>query len=259
MFENHNADFKKNIADYLPAISVDVVIFGFHENELKILILELKDGETWALPGGFVRNEEFLEEAPKRVLRERTGLSGIFLEQFHVFGDPNRTRMNDRAGQLTRQIEKDEITTEIHDWLLSRFITVGFYALVEYTQVEPKADFSSVSCSWCDINELPSLISDHRQIIEHALKTIRLHLNFQPIGMNLLPPTFTMPELQRLYETILGTKLDRRNFQRRMMSYNILTRLDEKRTGGAFKAPFLYKFDEARYQQALLNGLKDVW
>jgi len=259
MPESHNSEFIKNIAGYLPAISVDVVIFGFHENELKILLLESKDQENWALPGGFVRKEEFLEEAPKRVLKERTGLSGIFLEQFHVFGDPERTRANNRAVQLTRQLENDDLSAEIQDWLLSRFITIGYYALVEFTQVDPQADFSSIRCSWFDINELPPLISDHKLIVEQALKTVRLHLNFQPIGMNLLPSTFTMPELQRLYETILGTTLDRRNFQRRMMSYDILTRLDEKRTGGAFKAPFLYKFNETRYQQALLNGLKDVW
>jgi len=259
MPENHNSDFIKNISGYMPGISVDVAIFGFHENELKILLLELKDQQTWALPGGFVKKDEFLEEAPKRVLKERTGLTGIFLEQFHVFGDPERTRLNNRATLLNRQFEHDELSAEIHTWLLDRFITIGFYALVEYTQVDPRADFSSISCKWFDINELPSLMSDHQQIIEQALKTIRLHLNFQPIGMNLLPATFTMPELQRLYETILGTKLDRRNFQRRISSYNILTRLEEKRTGGAFKAPYLYKFDELRYEQALLNGLKDVW
>ncbi|TDQ10286.1 NUDIX hydrolase [Pedobacter metabolipauper] len=274
MSNSRNIEFKKDIENYLPAISVDLVIFGFHDNDLKILLLELKDKENWALPGGFIFKDEFLEDAAKRVLQERTGLTGIFLEQFHVFGDPERTRMNNREKQLVKQLENvenvesvesvenvedDKLSAEIRQWLLGRFVTVGFYALVEYTEVNPKSDFYSIQCTWCDISSLPPLVSDHQKIIEKALQTLRLHLNFHPIGLNLLPKEFTMPELQRLYETILGIKLDRRNFQRRIINYNILTRLSKKRTGGAFKAPYLYQFDEALYQKALQNGLDSPW
>jgi len=125
--------------------------------------------------------------------------------------------------------------------------------------VDPKQDFLSLKCEWCDINAFPSLVLDHREIVEKALQTLRQNINFQPIGINLLPKEFTMPELQHLYETILGRALDRRNFQKRILAYNIVSRLPQKRTGGAYKAPYLYAFNEATYQQALQNGLKNTW
>jgi hypothetical protein len=103
------------------------------------------------------------------------------------------------------------------------------------------------------------LILDHDHILQTALSTLRLQLNYQPIGYNLLPRKFTMPELQKLYETILDKKLDRRNFQRKILSYDILRQLDEKRTGVAHKAPFLYSFNLKNYQKALRQGLGGEW
>ncbi len=244
---------------FLPAISLDIVIFGFHENHLKILLLELNGRENWGLPGGFVMEDEHLNDAAKRVLFERTGLTDIFLEQFYSFGDPARNQMNNRAQQLDMQLEKDEFAPDLKKWLLKRFITVGFYALVEYTLVDPQQDYLSLKCDWCDIDNFPPLILDHKEIIQKALQTLRKNILFQPIGMNLLPKTFTMPELQALYETILDRKLDRRNFQKRMLSYNILNRLPQKRTGGAYRAPFLYEFNAEIYEAALQNGLKNIW
>jgi len=259
MNTNRNANFLKLSEGFLPALSVDIVIFGFHQNELKILLLELNGHENWGLPGGFVLQEEHLHDAAKRVLKERTGLTDIFLEQFYIFGDPGRNQSNNRAAQLEKQIVDDAYAKEVREWFLKRFVTVGFYALVEYTMVDPKQDFLSLKCEWCDINAFPSLVLDHREIVEKALQTLRQNINFQPIGINLLPKEFTMPELQHLYETILGRALDRRNFQKRILAYNIVSRLPQKRTGGAYKAPYLYAFNEATYQQALQNGLKNAW
>ena len=259
MTENWNTSFRREMDNYLPSASIDLVIFGFHENQLKILLLKNKDKTSWSLPGGFIYKTESLEAAAKRILSERTGLNEIFLQQFHVFGDPERTKENNRSGLLEEQIGNDEVALEIKEWILGRFITVGYYALLEFTEVQTRPDIFSLACSWHDHNSLPALISDHGQIISSALSTLRQHLNYQPVGMNLLPKEFTMPELLRLYETILGKSLDRRNFQRKMLSYHILERLPEKRTGGAFKAPYLYRFNEDNYQQALQNGLKDLW
>lgn len=259
MTENWIASFRQEIDNYLPSVSVDLVIFGFHENQLKILLLKNKDKSSWSLPGGFINRSESLVAAAKRILSERTGLEEIFLQQFHVFGDPERTRENNRAALLEEQIGDDKNAREIKEWILGRFITVGYYALLEYTEVKTRPDIFSLDCSWHDQNALPGLISDHDQIIASALNTLRQHLNYQPLGINLLPKEFTMPELQRLYETILNKTLDRRNFQRKMLSYNILERQPLKRTGGAYKAPYLYNFNENNYQQALKNGLKDLW
>ena len=240
---------------YLPSLSLDCVIFGFHENHLKVLLLKLKNARQWSLPGGFVFKNEDVDEAAKRVLKERTGLSEIFLQQFNVFGHPGRSDPNFHREVL----RKDGIELKDDHWLLRRFVTIGYYALVEYSFVNPKADTFSEFCTWRDVNDLPELMMDHRPILDRALETLRLHLNYQPIGYNLLPAKFTMPQLQKLYETILGQRLDRRNFQRKILSYGIVKRLKEVQKGVAHKAPYLYSFNLAKYKKALKEGLQDGW
>ena len=254
---------KKSIKDfiindeevYLPSLSLDCVIFGFHQNQLKVLLLKMKNAKQWCLPGGFVFKNEDVDQAAKRVLKERTGLSEIFLQQFNVFGKPKRSDSN-----FHREIlRKDGIELRDDHWLFRRFVTIGYYALVEYSYVDPKPDRFSDFCSWRDVNDLPLLMMDHQQITEKALDMLQLHLNYHPIGYNLLPLKFTMPELQKLYETILNKELDRRNFQRKILSYGILRRLKEVKKGGAHKAPYLYSFDLRTYQRALKEGLQGDW
>ncbi|MCW3087613.1 MAG: hypothetical protein JWQ78_999 [Sediminibacterium sp.] len=240
---------------FMPSLSLDCVIFGFHENELKVLLLKMASADKWALPGGFIYKQEALDDAATRVLRERTGIDDIFLQQFHVFGEPKRA---DRKFHLDI-LKKDGIKVDKHNWILQRFVTVGYYALVDFAFVTPVPDISSVSCEWWDLHDIRELFMDHKHILDKALETLRLQLNHQPIGYNLLPQKFTMPELQKLYETILDKQLDRRNFQRRMTGYGILKRLKETRKGGAHKAPYLYSFDLRKYQKALEEGLQGGW
>lgn len=245
-----NFDFKA----YLEHISLDCVIFGFHENRLKVLLLQMKYTKKWALPGGFVKKDESFEEAAKRVLKERTGLDNIFLQQFHVFSNPKRSEMN----PAVKDLEKSG-STEGLNWFSQRFISVGFYALVDFQKVDPTSDYFSDKCEWKALNEIDFLMMDHRQILDKALETLRLQLSYQPVGLNLLPEKFTMPELQKLYETILGKKLDRRNFQRKILSYKILNKLEERKTGGAYKAPYLYEFNIENYNKALKEGFSGSW
>jgi 8-oxo-dGTP diphosphatase len=240
---------------FMPSVSVDCVIFGFHENEMKVLLLKMKKSVEWSLPGGFIYKNEEMDLAATRVLKERTGLDDIFLKQFHVFGDPARSDLV----QARKRLERHSIPFTRNNFLLKRFITVGFYALVDFFRVSPTADSLSEACTWWDLHSLPVLIMDHRPILDRALETLRHQINHQPIGYNLLPEKFTMPELQKLYETILDKKLDRRNFQRRMVGYGILRRLKERRKGGAHKAPFLYSFNLRRYHLALDEGLQGGW
>jgi ADP-ribose pyrophosphatase YjhB (NUDIX family) len=238
-----------------PGFSVDCVVFGFHANKLKILLLKMKHAENWALPGGFVRKDEDVDNAVVRVLQSRTGLEDIFLHQFHLFGEVNR---NDQ--ELNKRfLEQAGHSYNGSHWFLQRFITVGYYALVEYSRVNPEPDYLSEACTWHDIHKIPALIHDHREILNKAIETLRSHLNQHPIGYTLLPEKFTMPELQKLYETILDKALDRRNFQRKMLGYGILKKLNEQRTGGAHKSPTLYKFDLRNYKKALKEGLKGSW
>ena len=241
--------------NFLAHISLDCVIFGFHAGELKVLLLRMKSLDQWALPGGFMMQAETMEEAAIRTLKERTGLENIFLQQFHVFSDPAR---ND-PGKRAEALKSMGILAEEANWFAQRFISVGFYALVEFSRVVPQPDALSDECSWYSINGKRKLIFDHEVILQTALGTLRTQINHQPIGYNLLPAKFTMPELQKLYEAILGKKLDRRNFQRKILSYGILRTLKEKRKGVAHKAPYLYSFHLPKYQKALREGLNGRW
>lgn len=245
-----------NPQDYQPGFSVDNVIFGFHDRELKVLLMKLKQMEQWSLPGGFVQREEDVDQAAQRVVQERTGLGELFLQQFFLFGQVDR---NDQ-GHAAHLQRIGLLEGELFAWFNQRFISMGYYALVEYSQVQqPAPDFISERCEWCNLEELPPMMLDHARIVQTAHQALRRDLRHKPIGLNLLPKRFTMPELQALYETILGLPLDRRNFQRKMLSYGILHRTEERRKGGAHKAPWLYEFDEEAYAQALAEGLQTGW
>ncbi|MCW0481558.1 NUDIX hydrolase [Gaoshiqia sediminis] len=248
-------NFEELESQCLPHLSVDCVVFGFHDNQLKVLLLKSKFIDEWSLPGGFVGKTETVEEAATRVLKERTGLGEIFLNQFHIFSDPKRSN----PGLKPENMKKAGVKLTNYEWLGQRFLSVGFYALVEFSKVDPQPDVFSQTCEWKGIDEVETLMMDHRQILDKALETMRLQLRYQPIGYNLLPEKYTMPELQKLYETILGRELDRRNFQRKILSYKILKRLPERRLGVAHKAPYLYRFDLEKYNQALLDGLSGDW
>ena len=231
---------------FLPHVSIDCVIFGFHEHHLKVLLLKWKEGGQWCLPGGFVQHNESVDSSAKRTLKERTGLTDIYLRQFHAFGEPKRD--HDKALIKNKRLNGS--------WFTKRFITIGYYALVEYSRVSPKPDWLSDTCTWSDLHKIPKLIYDHNLIIDKALETLRFSLNDVPVGYNLLPEKFTMPDLQNLYETILDRELDRRNFQKKMLSFGILERLKERKTGGAHKSPYYYKFDRKKYDKAMTQGLK---
>ena len=223
----------------LPSISIDCVIFGFHDNQLKILLLKYKNTDCYALPGGFINQDENLEDAAARVLEERTGLKDIYLEQFYVFGDKSR-RFDATHHKL---MNGSGIILKADHFLLNRFISIGYHALIDFSKATPMPDAFSDSCEWYDLETIPSLIFDHDSILQKALHMLRENLDEKLIGLNLLPETFTMNEFQNLYETILGEKIARSNFQRKVLGLHILKRLDKKITGGAHKAPYLYCFD----------------
>lgn len=227
-----------NWEDYLPGVSIDCVIFGYHRNELKMLVLEYKKTGLFALPGGFIKKNENLEDAAVRVLKERTGLSDIYLNQFHTFGNTDR----DDPEPLRTVLEKNNQPIEQNRFLLNRFISISYYALVDFKRVIPVADHLSDSCDWYDAAGLPDLILDHNVIAETALTHLRRNIDHEAVGLNLLDEQFTMGELQQLYETILDKKLNRTGFHRKMMLSGQLKRLGKKKTGGAHRSPYIYSF-----------------
>ena len=225
--------------DYLPHIAFDSVIFGFSGDQLKILILEYANTDIFALPGGFVGKNEDLNDAVRRGLEERTGLRDIYLEQFYTFG--NVARHQPQTLKTIMEANAYDPDGE-YKWLLERFITVAYYALINYATVVPKPDALASSCKWYPVNALPPLMLDHAQIVEKAIQTLRDNLDKKLVGVNLLPEKFTMNELQRVYEAILGTKLRRTTFQRKMLALDVLVRHEKQYSGKAHKAPYLYSF-----------------
>jgi len=239
----------------MQGISLDCVIFGFHNNDLRVLLLELKNIKLCALPGGFIANDEDVDLAASRVLQNRTGMTDIFLQQFYLFGKVSRNV----PGHADRLVREKLIGKDLYSFFNRRYVTIGYYALVEYTKVNPLPDEISVKCDWYNINDLPGLILDHREIILQAHETLKSHLNFKPIGIKLLPAKFTLRDIQSLYETILSKKLDRRNFRRKILGFNILNALQERRTGLAQRPAQLYKFNLSQYNRALHEGLNQGW
>ena len=248
-------DLLNDTVHLLPAVSIDNVIFSFHQNELTALLLQAKSSQKWMLPGGFIGKDEDVDRAAIRILNARTGLTDVFLQQFHVFGSAQRNRKE----HLREVLKTSGIELTAESWFMQRFITIGYYALVDYDQVIPQPDSTSLTCDWQEVRKLPPMLFDHEQIITKALHALRLQLNYQPIGYTLLPKEFPLRSLQTIYETILGRKLDRSNFNRKILSYGILEKKEKHYSGAAHKAPFLYSFKEETYFRALQNGLEKAF
>lgn len=218
--------------DILTTISVDCIIFGLEEGRLKVLLIQRSIEPSkglWALIGGFVLQQEDLDMSAKRVLEDLTGLTDIYMEQIYTFGNVNR-----------------------FPW--KRVITTAYCALINLRRenLEPGPDASAVD--WFDISDLPELVFDHRQILDRALAHLSNKVRLEPIGFELLPPKFTLTELQSLYEAVLATKLDTRNFRKKILKMNMLVSLDEKQQGVPHRAAQLYRFDKERYNQLKAAG-----
>lgn len=228
----------KEKRDYIQNVSYDSVIFGFNGSQLKILVLEYHNTGYFALPGGFVKMDQSLDDAVKNGVSQRTGLQDIYLEQFYTFGSLERSDPKIMEKILT----ENNLDLEQYQWMLGRFLSIGYYALINYEEVSLKPDELSDSINWYSIDELPPLMMDHKEMVEKALEFLRVNLDRKIVGTNLLPQKFTMRQLQEVYEAILGEKLRRTTFQRKMLSMEILVRHEKLFQGKAHKAPYLYSF-----------------
>lgn len=235
--------------NYIHQVSIDCVIFGYEDKQLKVLIPKIDfKGDFWAIPSGFVYQDEDVDQAAERILRERTSIQDIYLEQFRVFGkaDRNSREFMNRLIELNLdKVSEKHNNTKIrgdYDWFTKRFISIGYYALVDISKVIPQKSFVDESIGWYNIQELPAMIMDHNQIVTTALKALRSDLDEKLTAFNLLPETFTMKEVQELYEAIFDKAFVRTNFQKMILELNVLERLEKKFTGAANKAPYLYRF-----------------
>ncbi len=250
--ENIMSWLEKGIDVWVPGQTVDCVIIGYGDHTLHVLTLRWKNSNFWALPGGFVHRDENLDDAARRVLKDRTGLDFPFLKQFHTFGD---------KGRLDTEIMKNELksvgvtNSKVFEFLTQRLITTGYLALVKLDECELQQDVLSDAIEWKPVKELPQMIFDHNEIVERALMTIKMEINYLPVGLSLLPEKFTMKDFQKLYECIAEVALDRANFQKKILKLQITKRLEKQMNGGAHKAPYLYSFDKEKYNELLEKGI----
>lgn len=227
-----------------PHISVDCVIIGFDGEKLKVLLLkriindknDKKHLIDYKLPGDFITDEEDLNSAANRVLKDLTGLENIYLNQFKVFGKPGRV-------SKSRDLNWLRDTTGLP---IERVVTVAYYSLIRIKQSKNKLEGEN-DAEWINIEDATNLAFDHAEILESGLATLRRKLQFEPVGMELLPEKFTLRQLQTLYEIILSRKLDNRNFRKKVLKANYLIPLSEKEKGVAHKPAQLYSFNKELY------------
>ncbi len=215
-----------------PALTVDCVVFGIDENRLKILLIQRKFEPfmgSWALPGGFVDMDESLEVAARRELKEETQLSRVFLEQLATFGDVGR----DPRG---------------------RTVTVAYYALAKPSDHSICAATDAAQVQWFPFDKLPALAFDHKKIIDYARERLRSKVRYAPIGFELLPAKFTFLELQKLYELVLGTTIDKRNFRRKILAMDLLIETKELESNVSHRAAKYYRFDKRKYRKLEKSG-----
>ena len=217
-----NAFDSKN---FIHQLSIDCVIFGYKEAELKVLIpkIALKT-PLYTLPGGFIYQEESIDNAAKRILEERTGLNEIYLEQYRVFGNENRINSDllTNLAEFSDKMRQSALEEYGINWFSKRFISIGYYALVDINKVNTEIGEMDESVEWYSIKALPKLIMDHNEMVEKALDTLRSNLDEKLIGFNLLPETFTMREVQELYEAVYDKPFARNNFQKKILDLGVL-------------------------------------
>jgi ADP-ribose pyrophosphatase YjhB (NUDIX family) len=205
-------------------LALDSIIFGFDGESLKVLLVKRGMEEaTWSLMGGWLQPNEGLEQAAARILFDLTGLTNVYLEQLHAFGDPNR----------------DPIV---------RTISVAYFSLVKVADYESKIS-ETFQARWFSIYDLPPLLFDHADMVDLAIKRLRYKAAQHPIGFELLPEKFTIPQLKKLYDAIYNTDFDKRNFSRKILSTNLLIKLEEKQKGFSRKGAYYYQIDKVKYQQ----------
>jgi len=210
-----------------PSVTVDCVVFAIDFEEENIKVLLIKRGEepffgNWALPGGFVHMEESLEEAAIRELKEETGLDSIYLEQLFTYGEIGRDPRD-------------------------RIISVAYFALVNLAGKVLNASTDAADAAWFALDELPALAFDHDRIINDAYDRLKGKLRYKPIGFELLPPLFSLSDLQKLYEIILGVSFDKRNFRKKLQKLDVLEETDQIQKDVKHRAAKLYQFDHVRY------------
>lgn len=230
--------FENGPGDFLPHLSSDVVVIGYEEERLKCLLLRI--GPKWLLPGGFIRFDEAVVEAASRILTERTGLNDPHLKFLSVFGNSDRNF----AVEWKEHLEKAGIPWENDLWINKRFISLAYYSLVNIADTHPVTGPIDEDFGWFDLDDLPSMWMDHRDIVLMAREKLRKDVEKELVTPHLLPQHFTMPQLHKLHQLILNKELDRSRFQKQMLASGNFERLPKLQKETRGRNPYQYRIKQ---------------
>ncbi|MEK6155068.1 NUDIX domain-containing protein [Flavobacteriaceae bacterium 3-367] len=241
------SDFKR----FIPQLSINCVIFRFNGQELQVPIVQPIQDEIWVIPGGFVYQDEDIDDAAKRILYEQTQIDLPILGQFGTYGPADRNF----ASELSA-FKNSILPSDIIDWISQRFVTIGYYSILNRQPVDLKTGPLFKNGRWVNVKETDTLALDHSLLVSEARKVLGSELLSKPLLLSFMPPTFTIPELQKLYEAILDRPIDRGNFRQRILKSDILTKVGVSKEKTKSRPPILYSLDEQRYLNSLTQNIK---
>lgn len=226
---------------YISQLSIDCVIFGYADEELKVLVPKLDLSEDfWALPSGFIHQDEDIDAAAFRIISSRLSGAPFYFQQFRIFGNANRN--NKSFISVAFDSGRESFKRIDYDWITQRFVSIGYFVLVNISAVKPQIYHLDKSIHWYGLAHVPSMIMDHNEMVTLSLKALSLNFDEHHLAYHLMPKEFTMKELQTLYEVVFEKPFARNNFQKKILDMGKVERLQKKYTGAQNKAPYLYSY-----------------
>ncbi len=251
-FTEESLEFiRKELKRCIPQLSINCVIFWFDGDTLQIPVVQPINADIWSIPGGYIYQNEDIDEAAKRILYNQTQLNNLLLSQFGTFGSAKRA--------FDKEIilfTESGFPQDIVEYMSQRFVTIGYYSIVGSVKTKLKTDPFFKDVKWINVKDADTLALDHSQLVVEAVKTLRQELQSKPLISSFMPDTFTIPELQKLYEAILGRPVDRGNFRQRILKTKILVKIGTSKEKTGSRPPILYKLNKSVYLNSLTQDVK---
>lgn len=241
---------RQELQKCIPQLSINCVIFKFDGENLQVPIVQPIQANIWNIPGGYIYQDEGINDAAKRILYEQTQIDNLLLSQFGTFGSAQR-QFSDEIKVFSSLGVPDDII----QYVSQRFVTIGYYSIVGQQQIDLKTGPFFKEVKWVKIKNTKSLALDHSKLVSEAIITLRAELQSKPLLASFMPETFTIPELQKLYEAILGRPIDRGNFRQRILKTKILIKVGTAKKTGS-RPPILYKLDIKKYLESLTQDMR---
>ena len=243
---------------FLQGHSVENVTLRFMNGELKLFLCKYKNSKNWGIPVSMVRMDESFDQTAIRLIKESHGIEQAFVKPFAIYSNPERGSPDWIIDMFEKQLEPHEL--HLLDWIKCRFISAGYLSFIQPQIANPQKAITETSylferADWVSLNSLPPMIANHQEVIDSAMRQLRIELSYLPVAKELLPDEFTITELRKIYESILGKKVDRANFQRKMLKLGHLIHLNRKKVGVANRAPYLYSIDQDAYERLMKDGI----